>query len=324
MRIQAITALAMRGAAVFLALFTLIGIIGELRGRTSDVSLWWIDLRDIPTAIRVALLAIFAGLLGAWAILPAPGLRLRSAAAASSVVFTVLAVRDAVRFYAAVAAGGVRPAVGVPLSLFIAVLLGGLAVAILRARRHDAAWRWRGRIGLLVAAATWAVVFPLAQMLFFGTTDYRRPADVAVVFGARVYANGEPSPLLADRIRTSVALYESGLVPLLVMSGGDGTDGFNEAEVMRSVAIASGVDPAAVVADPAGRSTEATVANVMSILDSRNGSAVPGRIIAVSQAYHLPRIQLAFANAGIDVLTVPASEREPISEMPLQIGRAHV
>ena len=45
------------------------------------------------------------------------------------------------------------------------------------------------------------------------------------------------------------------------------------------------------------------------------------RLIAVSQAYHLPRIQLAFAAAGIDVLTVPAIDPVPISEMPLLVAR---
>jgi vancomycin permeability regulator SanA len=156
-------------------------------------------------------------------------------------------------------------------------------------------------------------------MLFFGTTDYRRPAAAAVVFGARVYANGQPCPLLADRINTSVELYRQGLVRAIVMSGGDGADGFNEARVMRDVAVASGVDPAAVIVDPSGVSTEATVANVARL---RAAGALPdGALIAVSQAYHLPRVQLAFARAGVDVLTVPADDPQPIGEMPLLIGR---
>jgi vancomycin permeability regulator SanA len=158
-------------------------------------------------------------------------------------------------------------------------------------------------------------------MLFFGTTDYRGPADVAVIFGARVYATGRPSPLLADRISTGVELYRDRLVPLLLMSGGDGSDGFNEARVMRDVAVAAGVDGSAILVDPAGRSTEATVANVAAMLAARSGTAGGLRVIAVSQAYHLPRVQLAFANAGIDVLTVPAVDPQPIGEMPLLVMR---
>ena len=127
--------------------------------------------------------------------------------------------------------------------------------------------------------------------------------------------------LLADRIRTGIELYRSGLVPTLVMSGGDGADGFNEAQVMRDEAIAGGVSPAAIVVDPAGLTTEATVANAMALVVARPGVAVPPRVIAVSQAYHLPRIQLSFATAGIDVLTVPAADPQPIGEMPWLVAR---
>ena len=322
-RVLTVGILGLRGLALFLAAFTIVGVIGELRGRTTDVNLWWIDLRDLPGALRLGLLAVFALLLGAWAILSAPGRRLRRAAAITSTIFAVLAARDVLGFYAAIGTGNVRPAVGIPLSLVITVLLGGLAAAILLAPDDE-----RGRVrrlgGFAVAASAWAVAFPLAQMLFFGTTDYRRPADVAVIFGARVYASGQPSPLLADRIRTGVELYEAGLVPILVMSGGDGSDGFNEARVMRDVAIAAGVDASAIVVDPEGNSTEATVANVsawLAALAATDGANGSGGVIAVSQAYHLPRVQLAFANAGIDVLTVPAAEKEPIREMPIFIAR---
>ena len=316
-----IATLGLRGAALFLAAITIVGLIGELRGRTLDISLWWIDLRDLPAVVRLVMLAALAGLLAAWAIHRAPGPRLRWATAATSGVFAVFAIRDVVRFYSVVAEGDVRPFVDVPLSLLIALLLIVLAIGALRARRAQAIGGLRGLIGLGVAVGAWTVLFPLAQMLFFGTTDYRRPADVAVIFGARVYASGQPSPLLADRIRTGVELYRSGLVPMLIMSGGDGSDGFNEARVMRDVAVAAGVDPSAILVDPAGSSTEATVANVSALLDSRSGAAGQGRVIAVSQAYHLPRVQLAFAGAGIDVLTVPALDPEPIGEMPLLIAR---
>ncbi len=320
-RLYLIATLGLRGAAMFLAAITIVGLIGELRGRTLDVSLWWIDLRDLPSVVRLVMLGAFGGLLAAWAIHPAPGPRLRGATAAACGVFAGFAVRDVVRFYSVVAGGNVRPFVDVPLSLPIALLIVGLAIGALRMRREHSPGGVRGVIALGVAVGAWAVVFPLAQMLFFGTTDYRRPADVAVIFGARVYASGQPSPLLADRIRTGVELYRSGLVPLLIMSGGDGSDGFNEARVMRDVAIAEGVDPSAILVDPVGTSTEATVVNVSAMRSAGGGATGPGQVIAVSQAYHLPRVQLAFASEGIDVLTVPAADPEPIGEMPLLIAR---
>ncbi len=320
-RIVAISSAAARGAALFLGVMTLIGVIGELRGRTGDLSLWWVDLRDLDHFVRLALLATFASVAIAWAVVLKGDRLLGRIAAAVFFGFSVLALRDVSRFYDAVHAGLIRPAVPVPLSLLIALVLAALGLVAARGLLQWESSRRRWLAGTIGAAVGWAIVFPIAQMLFFGTTDYRRPADVVVVLGARVYASGQPSPLLADRIRTAVDLYRSGLAPNLIMSGGDGVDGFNEARVMRDVAIEGGVDPAAIIVDPRGNSTEATVTNVMAILAARTAAPLHERVIVVSQAYHLPRIQLAFSNVGFDVLTVPAAEVQPIRELPLLMLR---
>jgi vancomycin permeability regulator SanA len=309
--------LAARVAALFLAIFTLIGLIGELRGRATDLSLWWVDIRDLAGIVRLPLLAVFAATLFLWAVRFAPGTRLRRAMVGACVLFALLATRDVARYVSVLGSGLVHASTPVPLSAVIAVGLALLAIAALRRRESEPVSRRRNAIALIAAAACWAFVFPLAQMLFFGTTDYRRPADAAVVFGARVYASGRPSPLLADRIATGVELYRTGLVGTLVMSGGDGVDGFNEALVMRDEAVAAGVAPTAILVDPAGNTTEATVDNTLALLVARGPGSILPRLIAVSQAYHLPRIQLAYANGGIDVLTVPAQDPEPIREMPL-------
>jgi len=317
-RVVRTATVALRGLALFLGAFTIVGLVGEVRGRTSDVSLWWIDLRDLPGILRIALLASFAGLLVAWGIRARPGVRLRRVTALGCAMFALLALRDTARFMAISGSGFVHSTLPVPFSLFVAAFLGVLAIGTLRPPTFDGDRPARTGLTILASVIGWGLLFPLAQMFFFGTTDYRRPADAAVIFGARVYASGVPSPLLADRIRTGVELYRAGLVPTLVMSGGDGADGFNEALVMRDEAIAAGVSPAAILVDPAGVTTEATVANAIALLWDHS---VPPSLIAVSQAYHLPRVQLSFATAGIDVLTVPAADPEPIGEMPQLVAR---
>jgi vancomycin permeability regulator SanA len=317
-RVVQTAAVALRGLALFLGAFTIVGLVGELRGRTSDVSLWWIDLRDLPGILRIALLASFAGLLVTWAIRARPGVALRRVTALACAVFALLALRDTASFMAISGSGLVHSTLPVPFSLLVAAFLAVLAIGTLRAPTIDGDRPIRTGLAILSIVVSWGLVFPLAQMFFFGTTDYRRPADAAVIFGARVYASGVPSPLLADRIRTGVELYRAGLVRTLVMSGGNGADGFNEAMVMRDEAIAAGVNPEAILVDPAGVTTEATVANAIALLWDYS---VPPSVIAVSQAYHLPRVQLSFATAGIDVLTVPAADPEPIGEMPLLVAR---
>ena len=76
------------------------------------------------------------------------------------------------------------------------------------------------------------LAFPLSQILFFGKTDYRRAADVAVVFGARAYADGRPSDALADRVRAACELYRSGTVTKLIFSGGPGDGAIHETEAV--------------------------------------------------------------------------------------------
>lgn len=314
-RIRRLVAFVSRGGASFLAAFTLLGLVGELRGRTLDVSLWWLDLGDLPAAVRIVALAAVASLLAAWAVSGVPPRWLRLSAAGGCLLLALFAARDVVGFYNVLAAGTVRPAAPIPLSALIALGLLGLTAAIVRGPSLTPGPRFVPRLVLvMLAAAGWAILFPLAQMLFFGTTDYRRPADAAVVFGARVYATGRPSPLLEARIMTAVELYRAGLVPVLIMSGGDGADGFNEARVMRDEAVAAGVDPGAILVDPTGNTTEATVTNAIGLL-VRPGSGPSPRVIAVSQPYHLPRVQLTFARGGIDALTVPAADPEPVPEL---------
>jgi vancomycin permeability regulator SanA len=314
-----ISALA-RGCGLFYGGLAMLAVAAELRGRTADMSLWWIDLRMAAAPARIALLVLVAGVLVAWALVRSPGRRVRVVMAVTAATVAVIAARDTLTVLAVTGTGLVHPAVPVPLSAVTAAGFGLLSVHAALSRTARMPLRWRGGLGLALAVGVWAVAFPLAQMLWFGATDYRRPADAAVVLGARVYASGQPSPLLGDRVRTGIELYRAGLAPRLVMSGGDGADGFNEARVMADMAIREGVPASAVIVDPAGNTTELTVRNSMALLAAAGAPDRPA-ILVVSQAYHLPRVQLAFSNAGIDVLTVPAPEARPIADLPLSIAR---
>ena len=65
---------------------------------------------------------------------------------------------------------------------------------------------------LVAVTAACVLLFPVAQVFFFGKTDYRRPADVVVVFGAQVHRDGAPSTSLNDRMTTAIELYKDHLV----------------------------------------------------------------------------------------------------------------
>src|SRR6185503_13743198 len=56
----------------------------------------------------------------------------------------------------------------------------------------------------------------------FGQRERAAPADALVVLGARVMPGGVPSGALLARVEKAVELYQRGLAPRLVFSGGIG------------------------------------------------------------------------------------------------------
>lgn len=148
-----------------------------------------------------------------------------------------------------------------------------------------------------------AVMFHLHA---FGLTDYRRPADAALVLGAKVYANGRPSEALAERVDTAVELYQRGLVKRLIMSGGIDPNGQSEPATMRLRALAAGVPDEAIVIDEHGNNTKASVENTAVLVREHQIRSV----LAVSHYHHLARIKLLATQAGLPCYTVPADEGE--------------
>jgi uncharacterized SAM-binding protein YcdF (DUF218 family) len=160
-------------------------------------------------------------------------------------------------------------------------------------------------------------LFPLALMLFFGNTDYRRPADAVVVFGARTYADGRLSDALQDRIRTACDIYRAGLAKRLVLSGGRGDGVVTEAEAMRDYALKHGVRAEDIFIDNLGVNTEATVRDTAPLFQQWHAR----RILAVSHFYHLPRVKLAYQRAGVEVYTVPARQQRFLGKIPYNMAR---
>ena len=301
-----------RSAATILGLFCAFNIAGEFVSTGFDANCWWIDLRPLSGAASRIFLALASAALIAFALAPTNA-RLRQAAIVSLVALCAVTLYNVVRFYALVGTGRINAFVPLPLSLvFLCVFLPILSVMI-RSTRLEAFSPWAAA-GLFVAAL---ICFPLAQMLFFGTTDYRRKADAAVVFGARTYADGSPSTALADRVRTACELYNEGYVDTLIFSGGPGDGAVHETEAMSTLALHLGVPRAAMLFDRAGLNTQATVRNTKALF-AEHGIR---RVLAVSHFYHLPRIKLAYQRAGFDVCTVPTKQSYILARMPLLMAR---
>ena len=105
---------------------------------------------------------------------------------------------------------------------------------------------------------------------------------VAIIFGAGLNRNGQPTVILKDRVETGAQLYHAGKVQKLLMSGDNRFKNYNEPEAMRQYALTLGVPDSAIVLDYAGRRTYDTCYRARAIfgLDSA---------LLVTQAFHLPR-----------------------------------
>ena len=304
-----------RGLALFLGGFSLLNLLGSVRCAGFDANLWWIDLRLLPRAVANPLLLVSAVCLIGFAIWPPRSTWRRLVTMACLGALSIAALVNTVQFYGLLAQETVRAGIPIPLSLFIAGALGLTAAACLRPPQSNA--RPGNLIPVLAVCLACVVGFPIAQMLCFGKTDYRRPADAVVVLGARVYADGRPSDALADRVRTACQLYLDGLASKLILSGGPGDGAIHETECMRRMALELGVKAGDIWLDQAGLNTQATVRNSEAVFSRWQTS----RILVVSHFYHLPRIKLAYQRDGWDVYTVPARESYLLRQMPYNMAR---
>jgi uncharacterized SAM-binding protein YcdF (DUF218 family) len=137
-------------------------------------------------------------------------------------------------------------------------------------------------------------------------------ADAIVVLGCPLAPDGAASPALHRRVERAVELYRAGAAPLLVLSGGGGGRGRRaEAEAMRELALLGGVPAASLVLETRSRNTFENAVETAALMRE----AGIGRVLLVSDAYHLPRAALLFRFAGLTVVgTAAAAPRRPLGK----------
>jgi uncharacterized SAM-binding protein YcdF (DUF218 family) len=130
-------------------------------------------------------------------------------------------------------------------------------------------------------------------------------ADAIVVLGC------SPSPRLERRLERGVQLYRQGVAPVLLMSGG-GSGPVSEAEIMRRMALASGVPDSAVLIEPSSYDTLENARNTARLLRSRGWQTV----VLVSDRTHLCRATLLFRLAHVSVVARSGVRaRPPLKEI---------
>jgi vancomycin permeability regulator SanA len=129
------------------------------------------------------------------------------------------------------------------------------------------------------------------------------PAErAAIVFGAGLWRDGTPTPVLRDRIQAGAELYFAGKVEKLLMSGDNRFADYDEPTAMKNYAIELGVPENDIVLDFAGRRTYDTCYRAKEIfgLDSA---------ILVTQEFHLSRALYICDALGVESTGINGDRR---------------
>ncbi|GAA0456633.1 vancomycin high temperature exclusion protein [Streptomyces stramineus] len=117
-------------------------------------------------------------------------------------------------------------------------------------------------------------------------------APVAMVFGAGLW-DGKPSPYLAHRLDAAVELYRAGKVRVVLVTGDNSRQEYDEPDAMRTYLTRHGVPADRIVSDFAGFDTWDSCTRAVRIFGVR-------KAVLVSQGFHIRRALALCGAAGID------------------------
>jgi len=127
-----------------------------------------------------------------------------------------------------------------------------------------------------------------------------RQADAIVVFAGGVGESGKAGGGYQERVKHAVELYQRGLAPYLIFSSGY-TFVFQEAEVMRGLAVDLGVPVSAILLEEQAANTHENVQFVTQILEAHHWQTV----LLVSSPYHMRRAVGTFRKAAPQITVIP-------------------
>lgn len=134
-------------------------------------------------------------------------------------------------------------------------------------------------------------------------------ADAIIVFGAAEYS-GRPSPVYKARLDHALDLFQHGIAPVVITTGGAGEDpSYSEGGVGRDYLIRRGIPESSLIAETQGSDTARSAVRVGVIMHANGMHAC----VAVSDEYHVFRIQKLLEHEGVKVYVAPRKGSRPHS-----------
>lgn len=164
-------------------------------------------------------------------------------------------------------------------------------------------------------------------VIYFGVTfvqvwsasrsDHARPAQAIVVLGAAQY-NGVPSPVLKGRLDHTIELWQRGIAPLIVTTGGKRPgDRFTEASAAAAYLIRHGVPERALQLESQGSSSWESLAAAARFLRKEGATDV----VLVSSPWHALRTEQIASEVGLHGRASPTHEHESFGRRLYHLGR---
>ena len=165
----------------------------------------------------------------------------------------------------------------------------------------------------LVLLAAAALILWLVSICFGIVAEASRQeihsADAIAVFGAAEYA-GRPSPVYRARLDHAFDLFQRGVAPVVITSGGAAADpSFSEGGVGHDYLMHRGIPDSNLIAETQGSDTAQSAQRIGVIMRTNHMHSC----VAVSDAYHVFRIRKLLEHEGIEVYVSPRPDSRPRS-----------
>ena len=161
-----------------------------------------------------------------------------------------------------------------------------------------------GLVTLIAFLCFWTSVVAIPRNQIVNAADVPEGYSVAIVLGAKVNVDGEPSDILNDRLLTAYDLYKAKRVQTFLLSGDHGQNAYDEVKAMRDRLLKWGVAPEDIFLDHAGFDTYDSLYRAKEIFGIHTGAVV------VTQKFHLPRALMIANGLGMsETLGVPADRQ---------------
>jgi uncharacterized SAM-binding protein YcdF (DUF218 family) len=164
-------------------------------------------------------------------------------------------------------------------------------------------------VGALAAAALAWLAVTCLRIAGEASRQEIHPADAIVVFGAAEYS-GRPSPVYRARLDHAFDLFQQGLAPVVITTGGAAADpSYSEGGVGHDYLMHRGIPDSNLIAETQGSDTAQSAQRIGVIMRANHMHSC----IAVSDAYHVFRIRKLLEHERLQVYVSPRPDSRPHS-----------